>query len=144
MDIFGSKEVTDMELFTGDMNTFAANFNKFTGAMEGVKTSEELSAKVGDAITIADEVARFLDSLATMNIEANKGEIEKWLTGDTKQNTLFDNINTLAKSMSGLATAFPGISEEGNTVKEDVTEVIGIIKDIAQLITDISSATYTL
>lgn len=138
MDIFGSKEVTDMELFTGDMNTFAENFNKFTGAMEDVKTSEELSTKVGDAIGIADEVARFLASLSEMDIEANKGALDKWITGDTKQNTLFDNINTLATSMSGLATAFPGISEEGNTVKEDVTEVIGIIKDIAQLITDIS------
>lgn len=145
MDIFGSKEVTDMELFTGDMNTFATNFNKFTAAMEGVETSTELSAKVTDAIAIADEVARFLESLAAMTIEANKGDFEKWFSGDTKQNTLFDNINQLATSMSGLVTAFPGISEEGNTVKEDVEEVVGIIKDIAQLITDISDPNnYTL
>lgn len=138
MDIFGSKEVTDMELFTGDMNTFATNFNKFTAAMEDVETSTELSAKVTDAIAIADEVARFLESLATMNIEANKGEIEKWLSGDTKQNTLFENIEKLATSMSGLVTAFPGISEEGNTVREDVEEVVGIIESIARLITNIS------
>ena len=133
-----SKEVTDMELFTGDMNTFATNFNKFTAAMEDVETSTELSAKVTDAIAIADEVARFLESLATMNIEANKGEIEKWLTGDTKQNTLFENINELATSMSGLVMAFPGISAEGSTVREDVEEVVGIIESIARLITNIS------
>ena len=144
IDIFGSKKITDMDFFADDMNTFAENFNKFTGAMKDVDTSEELSTKVGDAIGIADEVARFLASLSTMNIEANKGALDEWITGDTKQDTLFDNINTLATSMSGLTTAFPGISEKGNTVKEDVTEVIGIIKDIAQLITDISSATYVL
>ena len=144
MNFFGSAEVTDMEIFTGDMNTFAENFNKFTTAMEDVKTSEELSTKVEDALEIAGQVATFIDGLSEFDIEKNAGEVAKWFTGDTTQTTLFTNISELASSMSGLATAFPGISEEGNTVKEDVTEVIGIIKDIAQLITDISSATYVL
>ena len=145
INFFGSANITEMDFFADDMNTFATNFNKFTAAMEDVETSTELSAKVTDAIAIADEVARFLESLATMNIEANKGAIEKWISGDTKQNTLFENINELATSMSGLVMAFPGISEEGNTVKEDVEEVVGIIKDIAQLITDISDPNnYTL
>ena len=145
MDIFGSKEVTDMELFTGDMNTFAENFNKFTTAMEGVKTSEELSTKVEDALEIANQVATFIDGLSEFDIEKNAGEVAKWFTGDTTQTTLFTNMSELASSMSGLATAFPGISEEGNTVKEDVEEVVGIIKDIAQLITDISDPEqYTL
>ena len=138
MNFFGSAEVTDMEIFTGDMNTFAENFNKFTTAMEDVKTSEELSTKVEDALEIAGQVATFIDGLSEFDIEKNAGEVAKWFTGDTTQTTLFTNISELASSMSGLATAFPGISEEGNTVKEDVTEVIGIIKDIAQLITDIS------
>ena len=138
MNFFGSAEVTDMEIFTGDMNTFAENFNKFTTAMEGVKTSEELSTKVEDALEIANQVATFIDGLSEFDIEKNAGEVAKWFTGDTTQTTLFSNISELATSMSGLATAFPGISEEGNTVKEDVEEVVGIVEDIARLITNIS------
>ncbi len=128
--LFGTKQ----ELFNGDMLQFADGFNQFAQEMAKIDYNAKLEKDTANAVKIATQVANFLTELNSdaMNIEHNKGALDKWFNGDTSQGTVFDSLKTLATSMNDASTAFAEVNANG--VADNITSAVNAARSIAELL----------
>ena len=108
-----------------NVKTFGENIGIFHDNIGGLSESQiEADAQV--AIGIAETVSGFLADLNTKagDIETNKGAIEKWFTGDTKQETVFDSIARLGQSINGSKDAFSGLTD--SSIVTDVGAAVDV------------------
>ena len=120
---------SSLTTFSGDMVGFAEGINAYATEMSKVKFSDDLSSKTENAVIIAKSVAEFLGELEGVEIETKKGVIEKWFTGDTKTETLFDYLGEFGKSAKTAVRNFNGLSsgtfsDDARVAKEVMTDFV--------------------
>ena len=126
-----------MENFNSDTLNFASGFNAFAQEMARINYTGELETSVNNALSVAEQIATFLSDLnndSKYNIEANKGALEKWVVGDTVQNTLMDNMKTMASSMNEISGQVKGMSSQGSTFAEDMKKVREVLTEYASFL----------
>lgn len=133
--LFGSK----LGNFSGDMTKFANSFNKYAVTMNGIYVNKEkVESQTELAIGIAEQIASFLDSLGSMDIETKKTGLNGWFNGsETKGDTVITSISRLAESMKQSETSFAGLSS--GTLVADVESGIEALKAFALFLTILSS-----
>lgn len=71
-----------------------------------------------------------------------KGALEKWFTGDTKANTVFDGISTLGESMNSARANMEGLST--GTFESDIDAMDRTVHQIVEILKWISSDDVTV
>ena len=130
---------TTMDNFTKDTLDFAEGFNSFATEMAKIDYSEDLETGVTDAVKIATQVANFLAQLNALDIEKDKGAVDKWITGDTSQGTVFNAVGTLADTIKENQGKFKGLTGGSSTIVADVKAATDIARSIANLLNYINN-----
>jgi hypothetical protein len=128
---------TPLSRLVKNMSSFASGMNQYATSMMLITDTTGLTDKTNSAITIATSVKELLVGLKEAEIEANKGEIDKWFTGDTKANTVFEAIAKLGTSMKTAQDSFNGLST--GTFKTDAMVARAIFVSFANLLNWVSS-----
>ena len=130
---------SDLANFSGDMSTFATKFNDYATTISGITANAfTLQFKTENAISIASQIARFMEEVNGMNIETNGGFISKWFVGETKAETVIDYVAELANAMSQYSDSFED-ANTGNLI-EDVKLSVSALREIALLLQELSGA----
>lgn len=98
-----------------------------------------LSDDIGPAIAAAQSVADFLAGIKGIDIETNKGELDKWFTGDTKGNTVLDTITKLGESIGRARNSFKGIGAKGDSFGDDITAAVNAMRAVGEMLNYFSS-----
>ena len=98
-----------------------------------------LSDDIGPAIAAAQSVADFLAGIKGIDIETNKGELDKWFTGDTKGNTVLDTIAKLGDSIGRARNSFKGIGNKGDSFGDDITAAVNAMRAVGEMLNYFSS-----
>ena len=131
---------TEFKRFSDDMKSFGEAFNTFAGYMAEVKASSSIKSNTQTAISVATEIANFLNYLnsESVNIERDKEGIGKWLSvSDTVQGTVFDAIGALAESIGNSKIHFENIS--GSSMVRGVKSAVDVAKAVAELLVYLQS-----
>ena len=116
-----------------NVKTFGESIGTFHTNTSGISTTQ-IEADTQAAIGVASTIATFLSDLSThaTNIENNKGALDKFFTGDTKQETVFDSMDRLGQSITGSKDAFSGLTD--STIVTDVEAAVNVAKSTADLL----------
>ena len=121
------------ELFCNNISAFTTAVGTLSSGLSGLKESTVID-DTQTAINVAEKIAEFVSSLNSTqyNIEANKGAIDAWFTGDTKANTVIDQIAQLGEAIGGV----DGLQEKikslaDTTIENDTTTLASVLKNIA-------------
>ena len=131
---------TEFKRFSDDMKSFGEAFNTFDDYMAEVKASSSIKSNTQTAISVATEIANFLNYLnsESVNIERDKEGIGKWLSvSDTVQGTVFDAIGALAESIGNSKIHFENIS--GSSMVRGVKSAVDVAKAVAELLVYLQS-----
>ena len=117
----------------GNVKTFGESIGTFHTNISGISKTQ-IESDTQAAIDVASTVATFLSDLSThaTTIENNKGALDKFFTGDTKQETVFDSMDRLGQSISGSKDAFAGLTD--STIVTDVEAAVNVAKSTADLL----------
>ena len=133
---------SSMDNFGANAKTFAESMASFVTSFDDVAipTDEDttLSNKVAAAVGIAEQIEQFLADLKNVDIETNKGELDKFFTGDTKTNTFFSNLATFGTSLQGVDANF---TFDDNLPKK-IGTAIGVAKVMAEFVSKLSNGEY--
>ena len=103
--------------------------------MAEVKASSSIKSNTQTAISVATEIANFLNYLnsESVNIEHNATGIGKWFTTvDTVQGTVFDAIGALAESIGNSKDHFISIAD--SSMMTGVRTAIDVAREITKLL----------
>ena len=133
---------SEFEKFSNDLAGFGSAINDYATEMSTINYSVSLEDKTRRAVEIAGIVADFLEELNKLNIENDKGAIEKWFTGDTKSDTVFNSIGKLASSIKDSSSDFSGLGS--GTLIDDIKSATIAARLVASLINYLSSKEFNL
>jgi len=116
-----------------NVKTFGESIGTFHTNTSGLSKTQ-IESDTQAAIDVASTIATFLSDLSThaTSIENNKGALDKFFTGDTKQETVFDSMDRLGQSISGSKDAFAGLTD--STIVTDVSAAVDVAKATADLL----------
>lgn len=121
-------------------SNFCTNMADFSTSVQTVKKNlagiagTDIENDTTTALNAAKQIAGFASALNSdeYNIEANKGAIEAWFTGDTKANTVIDQIAELGEAIGGEEGLQAKISDLADTsIEADTTTLTAVLESIA-------------
>ena len=119
--------------FCDDITNFKDSITTFQNGLSGIANTT-IEADTQTALSAASQIATFVGELSgeKYDIEANKGAIDAWFTGDTKANTVIDQIAQLGEAIGGAG----GLQEKiknlaDTTIESDTTTLASVLKTIA-------------
>ena len=125
---------TNMGAFATSVKTLETNLASISGTTIEQDTTTALNA--------AKQIASFASALNSeeYNIEANKGAIAAWFTGDTKANTVIDQIAELGEAIGGEEGLQAKISDLADTsIEADTTTLTAVLESIASALGSINA-----
>ena len=132
-----SKEKTVLEL----IKQFGTSMQEVVSALGGEGELTDLDAATDNGITAAEKIKGFLESLATIDIE-NKSGLEKWFTGENRQDTFLGFFDSFVSSISGASSALSGLSD--SNLEKNITIAGRIIRKFALIFNYINSDAVTM
>ena len=124
--------------FCEDIKTFADSAKVFGTNITGMADTNIVNDTI-TAVDCATKISEFISALSGMDIEANKSKIAEWFTGDTKSNTVIDQIAQIGTSIASMATNISGLSE--GTFASDITAAKEALDKIVEFLETVAGAT---
>ena len=126
--IFGS----ELSQFSGDMSTFASKFNTFATTMGSITADpEDVKSKNDVAISVAEKIASFLETVGGMNIETKHSGILGWFEKETTGETVFESLEKLGTAITGAKDDFAGVDA---SLLTSVNTGIEVVKAVGTLL----------
>lgn len=124
-----SSIIEHVKTFGESIGTFHTNTSRIS--------SSAIESDTTTAINVATQIAGFLESLGSLNIETKHSGILGWFETETTGETVFESIKKLGESISGSQDSFSGIS--ASNLVSDVTAATSVAESVAKLLSYLGS-----
>ena len=134
----GGDGFTEIESLFGRFKTFSETMSTVATGLSGISSSS-FDADNNSAIEAAKELATFFSVTLPSEIgdmEPAKGELERWIGGESNTDAFLTRIKKFATSMSTIISAFNGMS--GTTLKTDMGDATDAIDDLVEMLVNMS------
>ena len=137
--------IDNFDTYKSNVDEFLADSVGFGDKIAGL--SENLSginpfvlvANTTAATSAASIISGFLVSLSGLDIETSAKGIKGWFADSTKQETIFQSIESFGRNVGMAGQALSGLGAEGSSFESDIEVGLKAVRSVVALITELES-----